>query len=39
MEIPEEVGERLRRRLFHREHLDVPTTDLQVVSVALHGRI
>src|SRR5580765_6023506 len=30
MEIPEEVGERLCRGLFHREHLDVPTTDLQV---------
>src|SRR6185295_2240166 len=39
VEIPEEVGERLRRRLFHREHLYVPTTDLQVVSVAFHRRI
>jgi hypothetical protein len=39
VKISEDVGECLCRRLLHREHLDVPSADLQVVSVALHCRI
>src|SRR5689334_25356747 len=33
VKIPEDVGECLRRRLLHREQLDVPSADLQVVSM------